>query len=304
MVNPLGMANLSLRRHIGRYDLNTGINYNRRWPDLHAVLDARLDGRLGSDAAANTALIRQEIAAWIDEQRPQNAAERLRLLTLREAHDADLVLDLHCDNDALLHIFTSPELMPGLQDLADWMGAAATLSAADSGGGSFDEVLPRLYRQLAAANPGLPVPMASAAATLEYRGLADSFDRFGRDDARRLYGFFCGRGLIEDDPGPRPEPAPAATPLEATEIVRVDRPGLLAYRVELGERVSKGQPIADLIALDGPEAFISRTPVLAGTDGFVLSRLVGKYVTRGTGIAKIVGTAPLPERQGAYLLED
>lgn len=303
MVNPLGMSNLSLRQHIGRYDLNTGVNYNRRWPDL-TVLAARIGRRLSSDADANTALIRQEIAGWIDEQRPRNAAEQLRLLALREAHDASLVLDLHCDNDALLHIFTSPELMPSLQDLADWMGAAATLTAADSGGGSFDEVLPQLYRRVAAANPGSPVPMASATATLEYRGQADSFDRLGAEDARRLYGFFCGRGLIDDDPGPPPEPAPAATPLEATEIVRVDHPGLLAYRVELGERVAKGQPIADLIALDGPEAFIARTPVLAGTDGFVLSRLVGKYVTRGAGIAKIVGTEPLPERQGSYLLED
>ncbi len=37
LVNPLGMANLSLRHHIGRYDPNTGINYNRRWPDLFAA---------------------------------------------------------------------------------------------------------------------------------------------------------------------------------------------------------------------------------------------------------------------------
>ena len=35
--------------------------------------------------------------------------------------------------------------------------------------------------------------------------------------------------------------------------------------------MTKGQPIADLIALDGPEAFMARTPILAGTDGFVLT---------------------------------
>ena len=34
LVNPFGMANFSLRHHIGRYDTNTGVNYNRRWPDL------------------------------------------------------------------------------------------------------------------------------------------------------------------------------------------------------------------------------------------------------------------------------
>jgi predicted deacylase len=97
---------------------------------------------------------------------------------------------------------------------------------------------------------------------------------------------------------------PGGTPFEATEIIRVDRPGLVAYRVELGERVTRGQPVADLIALDGPEAFMARTPILSGTDGFVLSRETSKYVTRGAGIMKIVGTQVLPGRKGAYLLED
>ena len=43
--------------------------------------------------------------------------------------------------------------------------------------------------------------------------------------------------------------------------------------------------------------------LLAGTDGFVLSRSLRKYAARGENIAKIVGTAPLPQRRG-YLLED
>ena len=74
--------------------------------------------------------------------------------------------------------------------------------------------------------------------------------------------------------------------------------------VDLGQRVAKGQPVADLIAMDGPEAFIARTPIVAGTDGLVLTRALRKYATRGEGIMKIVGTAPLPQRKGGYLLED
>lgn len=304
VVNPLGLGNLSLRHHIGRYDTSTGVNYNRRWPDLYSAIRSQLAGRLNEDERFNVALIRRTVLQWIEAQQPQTCAERLRLLVLREAHDAEFILDLHCDDDSLIHIFTSPELMPELQDLADWMGSAATLTAADSGGGSFDEVLPQLYRKLAQANPGKPVPMASATATLEYRGQADVFDHFGAEDARRLWGFLCERNLIDADSGPRPEPAPAGTPLEATEIVRVARPGLVAYRVELGEKVSKGQPVADLILLDGPGAHSERQPILAGTDGFVLSRRSLKYATRGTGIMKIVGTRVLPQRKGAYLLED
>lgn len=304
VVNPLGMANLSFRHHIGRYDPNSGVNYNRRWPDLFAAIRTQLAGRLSEDERFNVNLIRKAVAQWIDSQQPRTLSEQLRLLILKEAHDAEFVFDLHCDNDSLLHIFTSPELMPELQDLADWMGAAATLTAADSGGGSFDEVLPQLYRKVALANPGKPVPMASATATLEYRGQADTFDHYGADDARRLFGFLCERSLIDADPGSKPEPAPGATSFDATEIVRVAQAGLVAYRVDLGERVRKGQPIADLIALDGPEAFMARTPILAGTDGFILTRSLGKYAPRGSGIAKIVGSVPLPGRKGSYLLED
>jgi predicted deacylase len=304
LANPLGLRNFSFDRHVGRYDPRTGVNHNRRWPDLFPLIRSQLSGRLNDDERFNVNLIRKSVAQWIDSQEPRTAAEQLRLLILRECHDAEFVLDLHCDDESLPYIYTSPELMPELQDLSDWMGAAATLTAADSGGGSFDEVLPQLYRKVAQANPGKPVPLATATATLEYRGQADVHDGYGADDARRLWGFLCGRALIDADPGPPPPAMPGGLPFEATEIVRVDRPGLIAYHVELGDHVSAGQPIADLIALDGPDAYLDRTPILAGTDGFVLSRVSRRYVPRGAGIAKIVGTTVLPGRRGAYLLED
>lgn len=303
MANPLGMANLVGRRHLGRADINSGVNYNRQWPDLYALIRTQISGRLGDDERFNVTLIRRAIGNWIEAQQPRSASEQVRLFLLKEAHDAEFVLDLHCDSDSLIHIFTSPELMPELTDLSDWMGAAAVLTAADSGGGSFDEVLPLLYRKVAQTNPGKPVPMASATATLEYRGQADVFDQFGEQDALRLFGFLCGRGLIAADPGPKPDAVGITAPFEATDIVRAERPGLVAYRVDLGQRVRKGEPVADLIALDGPRAFLERTPLAAGTDGFVLSRSLRKYVARGDPVAKIVGTTPLPQRRG-YLLED
>ncbi len=303
MVNPLGMASFSFRTHLGRYDANTGLNHNRRWPDLAGLLAPDIGGRLGNDPARNVLVIRAAVADWLAAQIPATAAQELRLAVLALAHDADIVLDLHCDSDSLMHIFTSTDLAGRLADLGAWMGAAAILTADDSGGGSFDEMLPALYRAVAVANPDRPVPLACAAATLEYRGLADIDDATGLADAEALMGFFAGRGLVDGRDGALPRRPPPVTPLAATEIVRAGRPGLLAYRVELGERVARGQPIADIIALDGPEAFLARTPVVAGTDGLVLSRRLYKVVRRGESIAKIVGTEPLPGR-GTYLLED
>ena len=78
--------------------------------------------------------------------------------------------------------------------------------------------------------------------------------------------------------------------------------GLLAFRVELGDRVEKGEPVADLLRLDGDGAFIERVPVPAGTSGIVISRQIFKFVWPNHNICKIVGEEIL--ERGDYLLSD
>ncbi|SDG52400.1 succinylglutamate desuccinylase/aspartoacylase family protein [Pelagibacterium luteolum] len=302
MVNPLGMGQHLFHSHIGRYDFRSGTNFNRRWPDLFAAIGDSVGRRLGDDAEANVGLIRDAIRDWLEAQTPVTAMQKLRHLVMTEAHDADYVLDLHCDNEALVHLFVTPDSMAELQELADHMGSVAQLTAEDSGGGSFDEVWPSLWTRLRAAHPDTPIPFSARAATLEYRGQPDVYDDMGRDDARRLFNFLIAKGFVSGT-APKVAPAPAPLPLSATEMLRVEQAGLLAYRVELGDVVEKGQAIADLIALDGPHAFTKRTPVVANTAGRVISRNVAKYVVPGNSIAKIVGTEPIPGREG-YLLED
>ena len=302
MVNPLGMGQRLFEDHVGRYDFRGGVNFNRRWPDLFAAVGETVAPQLTDDPEANVATIRAAVRDWLAAQKPLTANQRLRHLVMTEAYDADYVLDLHCDNEALVHLFVTPDSMKELTELADHMGSVAQLVAEDSGGGSFDEVWPSLWTRLRAAHPEKPIPFSARAATLEYRGQADVFDALGKDDAARLFAFFRAKGLIAGTP-PRVEPAPAPLPLSATEMLRVQSAGLLAYRVELGEHVEKGQPVADLIALSGPNAFVERTPILAGTSGRVISRNMSKFVVPGNSIAKIVGTEPLPGREG-YLLED
>jgi hypothetical protein len=302
MVNPLGMNQRVFEDHIGRYDFRSGTNFNRRWPDLFAAVDTKVAQNLTDDPAANVAMIREAVRDWLDTQRPTTAMQKLRHLVMTQAYDADYVLDLHCDNEALVHLFVTPDSMAELSELADHMGSVAQLTAEDSGGGSFDEVWPSLWTRLRQAHPDKPIPFSARAATLEYRGQPDVFDDIGKDDAARLLGFFRAKGFVAGPP-PKVGPAPAPSPLSATEMLRVNQAGLLAYRVELGDHVEKGQPIADLIALAGPGAFTERTPILAGTSGRVISRNVAKFVVPGNSIAKIVGTEPLASRQG-YLLED
>lgn len=304
MVNPLGMGNIAFRQHQGRYDNASGVNFNRNWPNLFKAIDERVADQLGDDAEANVRLVRAAVAQWLAESKPVNALQQQRHWVMQEAFNADYVLDLHCDNDALPHLFTVPQAAEVMQDLSDWMGAAATLTTENSGGNSFDEVWPGLWIKLAAAYPDKAIPMVCQAATLEYRGQYDVFDALNHDDAQRLYGFLQSQGLIAGELiRERPPVSPAATDLAATEMTRVDRAGLLAYKVELGDVVRKGDVLAELVTLDGEDAFETRTPVLAGTDGVVISRNVHKYVWPGCSVAKVVGSEIL-ESRGDYLLED
>ena len=139
------------------------------------------------------------MACW---RPPVTALEHLRHAVTAEAMDADMVLDLHCDDEALNHIFIVPQLMPEYQDLSDWMGAAATLTAEDSGSNSFDEVWP-LRGSSWPRYPDAAWPSVPLAATLEYRGQHDVDDAVNHQDAVNLYGFLAGRKLSVMIAGPR-----------------------------------------------------------------------------------------------------
>ena len=303
MVNPLGMGDIEFGRHQGRYNRSTGVNHNRAWPALFDAVGSELGGKLGPDPGENIQLVRAALRDWAKTLPQVTALDQWRQCIISEACDADYVFDVHCGDDALVHIFTVPQLADNMQQLANWTGAAATLLAEDSGGGSFDEVWPAFWLRLAAECPDKPVPLPVVSCTLEYRGRFDTFDELNRRDAENLYGYFQEQGLIDGERIGQKREAPAPTDLRATEMLRAPQAGLLAYRVELGDRVEKGDCIADLIRLDGEGAFFERIPLLAGTSGQVISRKVTKYAWANAIVAKIVGTEILESRSG-YLLSD
>ena len=308
MVNPLGMAQISCRQHQGRYDEMSGVNFNRDWPDLYQVVQTQsqkdlcgpLADELTDSLQHNTSLIRGLIKNWLRQLEPIEALQQQRHVVMNEAYDADYVLDLHCDHDSLLHIFALPQHMTVLQGLADWTGAAAVLNAEDSGGGPFDETWSTLWTRLQKDYPDKPLAECYSA-TVEYRGQFDTFDELNLSDAERLFAYFQSRDLISGVPGNPPGTSVEPTDLAATEMLRVNQAGLLAYKVALGDIVTKGQIVAELLTIDGPQAFEMRIPVRASTDGLILSRTMNKYVWPGLCIAKVVGKDILAANNGSLL---
>lgn len=300
--NPIGLAQWVNDTQLGRYELRGGGNFNRGYPDLTEPLAALLEGTLGDDAGTNVAAVRAAIPQVLAQIRPRKELDALRLALAREALTADLALDLHCDDDSLMHLFLIPQHWPEAAPLAAELGCHAVMLCEDSGGGSFDEFCSTLWVRLARRFPQHPIPAACLAGTVEFRGQADVSDELGAVDGGALYRFLARRGFVDETPGEAPKALCEATDLAATQSLKAPGYGILAYKVALGERVTKGQTIAELIDPAAPPN-APRRRLLAETDGILLSRRSHKFVSAGQGCGKIVGKEPLPGRSG-YLLED
>ncbi len=299
--NPIGLGQWVNERHLGRYEQRGGGNFNRNWMDLEAPTARKVEGRLGSDADANVAVIRDAMLEVLSEQSATRELGSLKLALAKESLTADLVLDLHCDDEALLHLFLLPQHWPDAADLAGELGAEAILLDEDTGGGAFDESNSKVWVGLQRRFPEHPIPAACLATTVELRGKADVCDRLGRQDADAIYRCLVRRGFIAGDVPPPPPPPAEATPLDAAQIVRAPAAGIIAYKVALGDRVTKGQVIAELVDPAAP-AGVPRAQMVTATDGLVMQRRLTKLVLADQGIAKIVGKEPLPP-ETAFILE-
>ena len=301
--NPIGLSQFTNGENMGRYEQGGGGNFNRNWSDLFAAVGDALEGKLGDDAEANVAAIRQAMAEHLAAQEPASELHSLRLALARLACDADVVLDLHCDDQALMHLFLIPAHWPQAADLAADLGCRAVLLAEDSGGSSFDETFSTPWTRLAARYPQHPVPAACLAGTVELRGRSDVDDATARVDAEALFHSLQRFGAVGGNPPPPPAALCEATRLDATDTVRSPAAGVVAYAVELGQEVKKGDVIAWVVdPTQTPEQ--ARRAVVTEAAGLVLSQRSQRYVRPGMVLAKVVGKEPLPHRQGAYLLED
>ena len=308
--NPIGLGQIVNQIQLGRYALNGDGNFNRNWPDLLTLAGEEALKKLGSeltgDSQANTARIRAVLHQALKNFEPRDTMESLRLALAGEAVDADFVLDLHCDDDSLMHIYLLPQHWPDASDLVAELECRAALMAEDSGGGSFDECFSTPWVRLAKRFPGHPIPPACLSVTVELRGRADVSDDLGRKDAAALANFLRHRGVILSDgdaPGV-PELQCDATDLAATEVVHAPGTGILSYEVEIGDRVEAGDTVAWLIDPAAENPAKGRQAILAGTCGLILTRKNHKYVAARESVAKIVGSEILESRSGGYLLED
>lgn len=274
--NPVGLNQRLFGKFPGRFDALSGQNFNRGMAiDSDELID-RVADQLGDNAAANDAIVRTELRRLAGEKTTDTEITALHQALLSQSLDATVMLDLHCDFDALPHVFYGDHQRDTGAQLADCLGFAVRLEEDVRGTVAFDGTHTQPWVRLAAAMSA-PFDRPCFAATVELRGQQDVDESLARRDAEGLLCFLQRQGFIVDS-GAEPQPCDHPTitlNVDQVKVVTSPTNGLVVYQRQLGEAVKQGDHLADVVLLDadGP----ARVAIEAPTDG-VLFGLTHSYL--------------------------
>lgn len=296
VANPIGLAQVFQATHQGRFELASGKNFNRGFVQLDQLIGDQLEGRLKQDAQANLQLIRHLMRAALQALPPANSElQGLQRLLQLHACDAEVVLDLHCDFDAAVHMYCIPQHWPAWQPLARRMQAQAVLLAEDSGGSSFDEVCASAWLNLARRFSTYPIPLGCMATALELGGMADTGVARVAAQAEAILGFLADQGLIAGEWPQQPADCCPATPFEGAQYALAPHTGVVSFMCAAGDQVAVGDPLFEVHdPLDDRHAVVR-----AETAGVVYARERLRFAQPGLWLAKVAGATPI--RQGRLL---
>lgn len=307
MANPIGLAQECLGQAQGRFDLATGLNFNRQHGLHTSAIWERVKLHLGADPARNKGLVRMALREILEQASVATEMQALKQRLALLAADADLVLDLHCDNQAVMHLYAPSSQKEAFAPLSALLGAQAFLCSDEAGDEPFDESLARIWWELAAlAGPLKPVdPCGCIAATVELRGECDVSPVLAEQDAQAILDFLALRGFVRRRGQPEaaaateglawPKAQCEATPLEGVEPLVAPQAGVLVFHKAPGDWVQAGEAVADVIDPLTDE----RHTICATQAGRCFARTARRFASRGMRIAKIAGAEAW--RSGALL---
>jgi uncharacterized protein len=288
MANPIGLDQQLMYAHLGRFEFNSGENFNRHYPEMASAIGERIAPALSGDAQHNRQVIREAMLTWLAEQSPTTELQSLRLHLLRLSCDADVVLDLHCDFEAAMHLYVEHPYLDQADALSRCLGARAVLWAQGFGTGlCFDEALSGVWWRLAERfGSDYPIPMACLSSTVELRGQTDVGGEWAEQDAAALEHYLRHLGVIA---GPAPELPPALcqpTPLAGSQSLHAPHAGVVDYQVPVGAQVQVGDTIAWVIEPVSGHA----SAVKAEVSGCLYARHILRWANAGMDLGKIAGT--------------
>lgn len=276
--NPIGAAQSHFGELQGRFDLGSRTNFNRDFP-LISVLD------------------RPEL---VDELDKYPATDRLKRELIHMALGADLVLDLHCDDESLQYAYIDEAFWPEAADLAGALDMQAVLIS-DGESSAFEEAVGFAWKYEAPGERKARLP-GKLSVTVELRGWRDVYSGTAEKDARGLLQFLIGRGVVIGEAAAAATFSGPAVPLDNVEILRAPEGGTVLFHRTIGERVQEGELLATIVTRPG---FVEGDiDIRAPQDGLLLTRISDRLVRRRGDLMKIAADRPSKAARKAGALED
>ncbi|WP_347927116.1 succinylglutamate desuccinylase/aspartoacylase family protein [Pseudomonas helvetica] len=248
--NPLGIGQFRHGRILGRFHDATGHNFNRSFDQSTAMA------------------------------RPSTPVQAWQKSLVQLAATADLMLDLHTDDEAMPYLYVHRSFWPRGRELAAAMKMAVAIIWDDGGDGSFEETIIAPWLRDGVTDQHL-------AATLELRGQGDVSDRFAEQDAAGLYAWLCACGVIDEPLSPGDWPVEAIE-MSHMETILAPQPGVLIFEKDLGDFVEEGQRFARILGRPGDPS--SEVLLFAEQAGRMVTRYRDRLVQQGMVVAKFTGT--------------
>jgi len=241
--NPYAVNQKSAEFTLGRFDPTTGENWNRAYLLPQVKEDPRLPWiKLASQFRAG-------LLAAVRRQLRQNIPFSRRMaLTLESlAITADCVIDLHCANVSVRHIYT-PEYA---EDCARYFNIPQILSIPGDFGGALDEALSCSWWQLwerldACGYPDLP-PLRDLPQgfTLELGSQERVSRKEAQHDAAGILNYLRHRGVVAGKP--RRPGRSYICPLSGYKVIYARDAGHAEFAPVLGRRVQRGEVLVQTL---------------------------------------------------------
>ena len=254
--NPFGIGQFRQGKLLGRFHEATGQNFNRAFDHSLAM------------------------------QRPASNLAHWQKRLVQLAADADLVLDLHTDDEALPYLYIHRSFWPeqGLA-LAAALQVEVVIVWDEGGDGSFEETI---------INHGMP----RLAATVELRGQADVSDALAHQDADGLWAWLCINGVIDEVADIR-EWQGEVVDMGCMETLLAPCAGVLVFEKSLGDLVEEGERFARIIGRPGDPS--SEVILRAVQTGRMVTGHRERLVAQGSVVAKFTGTRLSDSYSGGVL---
>jgi uncharacterized protein len=298
--NPVGMQQFVGGTLTGRFDCAGSGNFDRRFPDIGSEVVRRFGAGNGPTHHDDAKYRLMEMARPAEQG--SDPVEYLKKILLWRAFAHDMVLDLHCDKTAVMHVYGNWTHEQRTVTLSRCLNAPVLLLEDSAGGGTFDQAFHDAWSALRQC--GLQCGSRQGfAAVVELRGQRDVSDTFATCDADALVDFLRIEGFVGDGRQSVQHEPPAISALEAVDHLKAMRTGIVTWCVPVGTFVARGAEIGVITDLTDGQAE-SRTVVRSSIDGVLVARMHVHFVLAGQRIAMIAGRDKVPGRVGGALLPD